>query len=204
MLLRGDGRMGDESQIAGSARRSPPDSFHQLRGFLSASVIKAFLRSAFGDTFTDGSSPETAIKEYLIDINSSTTKQLVQFLQTRHRSCDLLHAIAKLMQQVKSPSSDSSVLLWPRQLNNTYLLVFFYPPQKRINFIFREMRLARPHQDISQSPSERPGPICIPSLTLLRFCPHCEHNFMLPSHSPVRACICNDAERQMQKAEMEC
>lgn len=85
------------------------------------SVIKAFLRSAFGDTFTDGSSPETAIKEYLIDINSSTTKQLVQFLQSRHRSCDLLHVIAKLMQLVKSPSSDSSFLLWPRRLNNAYL-----------------------------------------------------------------------------------
>lgn len=131
MLLRGDSRMGDESQIAGSARRSPPDSFHQLPGFLSASVIKAFLRSAFGDIFTDGSSPETAIKEYLIDINSSTTKQLVQFLQSRHRSRDLLHVIAKLMRQVKSPSSDSSFLLWPRQLNSRYLLCCFIRPRNR-------------------------------------------------------------------------
>lgn len=80
MFLCGDGdgdESGDESQIAASARRSPPDSFHQRRGFLSASVIKASLCSAFGDTLTDGSCSKTAIKEHLIDINSSTTKQLV-------------------------------------------------------------------------------------------------------------------------------
>lgn len=53
---------GDESQNASGAGRSPPDSFHRLRGFLSTSLIKAFLRSAFGDTFTDGSSSKTAIK----------------------------------------------------------------------------------------------------------------------------------------------
>lgn len=96
VLLRGDSRMGDESQIAGSARRSPPDSFHQLRGFLSACVIKAFLRSAFGDTFTDGSSPETAIKEHLIDINSSTTKQLVQFFAEQAQELRLITRDCKI------------------------------------------------------------------------------------------------------------
>lgn len=141
---------GDESQIAGSARRSPPDSFHQLCGFLSPSVIKAFLCSAFGDTFTDGSSSKMAIKEYLIDINSSTTKQLVQLLQSWHRSCGLLHVNAKLMHQVKSSSSDFSFLLWHRQLNNRCLL--FYLLQKQVNFVLREMWLVWPSQDISQTP----------------------------------------------------
>lgn len=68
---------GDECQTAGGARRSTPDSFHQLRGFPSTSLIKAFLHAAFADTFTDGSSSKTTIKKYLVDINSGAMKQLV-------------------------------------------------------------------------------------------------------------------------------
>ena len=139
VLLCGDSRMGMNPRLLVALGGA------HLTLFISSvdsCLIKAFLCSAFGDTFTDGSSSKMAIKEDLIDINSSTTKQLVQLLPSWNGSWDLSHVNAELMHQVIIPLSS-----WHEQLNNNCVL--FSLLQKQVKFVFGKMRLVWPNQDVS-------------------------------------------------------
>lgn len=96
----------DGSQVADDALRSPPDTFHQHSGSLSTRLTKAKPPFAFGDTFTDGLSFKPVTKDiHLIDINSSTTKQILSSSQCCHRSCEVSQVNVKLICQAKSSSS---------------------------------------------------------------------------------------------------
>lgn len=81
-------------------------TFHQHSGSLSTTLTKAKPPFAFGDTFTDGLSFKPVTKDiHLIDINSSTTKQILSSSQCCHRSCEVSQVNVKLICEATSSSS---------------------------------------------------------------------------------------------------